>query len=412
MKRILFFVFLILSGVIVTAQPTSGLVGFFKFNGSTSNTGSASISASTVNTTYSTNSGGSPNSAIQFGGSVSSYSSITDNGNLDFSGDFSISFGIFMASTVSSQGIYDNGLNYGGCGIWYFSADNTLRFNFKNGSIGAVNALPANQWKVVCAVRSGSTLRLYVDGVEVVSGVQGTSALSYPFPPVLGQMYFAGGGGNYNPILNGSKIDEMRFYSRALSAAEVSSLTGFTLPLELTEFNGRIFSNNAVLNWKTTGEQNTESFDIERSTDGRSFTSVGNVAAVNRSGDHNYSYADNTASSLGTKVVYYRLKQKDTDGRFAYSRIINLRLDNSKNGVLFYPNPVIHEANLAITVLKPEIVQGKIIDQAGRVVKQQQWSVSAGTTSFSIDLNLLAKGTYFLELKGETIHERKQFVKQ
>jgi len=417
MKRILFFSSLIFSGLMTSAQPASGLIGYFNFNGSAVNSGSAGVTANPVGTSYTTNATNTPNKAILFGGTLSSYVDFADNGSMDFTGtnNFTVAFSFYFNGT-STGGLIDNCLNYGGWGVWLWSTVAgtwNIQFNYKNNSVGsaAATAFTKGAWHHVAAVRNNGTLSVYIDGVFRASAPEGTTAPSYPLNMIAGAFSYGGyTPPRYNP-LNG-KIDEITVYNRALSAAEVSTLSAFTLPLELVEFNGRTAGNGAVLNWKTTGEQNTESFDIERSTDGRSFTAVGNVAAVNRSGDHNYTYSDNTISLLGTQVVYYRLKQKDTDGRFAYSRIINLRLDNSKNTVLFYPNPVIHDANLSITVLKPEIVYGKIIDQAGRVVKQQQWSVSAGTTSFSIDLNLLAKGTYFLELKGVTIHERKQFVKQ
>jgi ELWxxDGT repeat protein len=188
--------------------------------------------------------------------------------------------------------------------------------------------------------------------------------------------------------------------------------TATVLPLTLLEFNGRLINGNGALTWKTTDEQNTASFDIERSTDGRTYTAIRNTAAFNSPGVHQYYYTDYNIVSLGSPVVYYRLKQKDMDGRATYSRIVALSVDNSRSIVLFYPNPVINEANLTITVNKPEKLQGRIIDNAGRVVKQQQWDLSAGSTSLPVDIKGLARGMYWLELKGETINDRKGFVKQ
>ena len=117
-------------------------------------------------------------------------------------------------------------------------------------------------------------------------------------------------------------------------------------------------------------------------------------------------------TALAVPVVYYRLRQKDTNGRFTYSRIVALSIDNSKNIVLFYPNPVINEANLAITVSKKEKVQVTIIDNAGRIIMQQQMNLTNGSNTLSLDVSLLTKGIYFLELKGETINDQRKFVKQ
>ena len=184
------------------------------------------------------------------------------------------------------------------------------------------------------------------------------------------------------------------------------------LPLTLLEFNGRIFNNNGFLNWKTTDEINTASFDIERSIDGRNYITVGDVVAFNASGINQYNYTDNNITTLGVPVVYYRLKQVDIDGRFTYSRIVALSIDNSRSIVLLYPNPVFNEANITITISKAEKIQTRIFDNEGRVVKKQQWNIAAGSTSLSVDVSSLAKGMYYLELKGETINERKKFIKQ
>ncbi len=53
----------------------------------------------------------------------------------------------------------------------------------------------------------------------------------------------------------------------------------------------------------------------------------------------------------------------------------------------------------------------RIIDNLGRVLKQQLWSVTAGSTSLSVDVANLVKGVYYLELKGESFDYKKQFVK-
>jgi N-acetylneuraminic acid mutarotase len=275
-----------------------------------------------------------------------------------------------------------------------------------SGLSGSLNALwkyntATNEWTWVKGDNSRNQWGVY--------GTQGTAdaankpgGRSYPLSWMdsSGNLWLFGSSGYDVSGINGS-LNDMWKLSNVL----------ITLPLHLLEFNGRLQNGNALLNWKTENEQNTSFFEIERSTDGRNYTAVGNIVASNQPGFHNYDYADDNVTALGVPVVYYRLKQKDTDGRFTYSRIVALSIDNSRNIVLFYPNPVINEANLTITVSKQDKVQVRIIDNAGRIIKQQQWNVSAGSTTLPVDVNGLTKGIYFLELKGKTINERKQFVK-
>lgn len=187
---------------------------------------------------------------------------------------------------------------------------------------------------------------------------------------------------------------------------------GGPLPVTLLEFNGRLLNNrDAAINWKTTDEFNLHSFDLERSIDGRTYTPIANIYAVNQLGIHQYNYTDKNIVSLGVPVIYYRLKQKDLDGKFSYSDIVAL---NIKNGliVLLYPNPVSNDVNLSININKTEELQVRLIDNAGRVVKQQPWNLSAGNNSLTIDVKNLANGIYYLEMQSETIHEHKRFIKQ
>ena len=183
------------------------------------------------------------------------------------------------------------------------------------------------------------------------------------------------------------------------------------LSSRLLEFKGHKINEDAVLNWKTTDEINTLEFIVERSVNGSNYNSIGSLKAENTAGFHQYSFTDRKIISLGVPVVYYRLKQVDINGRFIYSRIVAISVDN-KTIVHFYPNPAHNEANLVITINKPEQVQWRIIDNAGRVVQQQQWKLARGSNYLLIDVSQMKKGIYYLELSGETINYSEQFIKQ
>lgn len=198
---------------------------------------------------------------------------------------------------------------------------------------------------------------------------------------------------------------------------DVTGFSGFilqtnaaALPLTLLEFKGRLVNDDAILNWKTTDELNTASFDIERSIDGRSFIKVGNMAAMNQPGIHHHSFNDNHLAALGTQLVYYRLKLVDIDGRFTYSGIVMLTLDN-KITVSFYPNPAKGNATLAVTFNAAANLQVRIIDNTGRTVSHEQLSLVPGNNTWPIQVNKLSKGIYFLELKGKDFNHRIRFIK-
>jgi hypothetical protein len=263
----------------------------------------------------------------------------------------------------------------------------------------------------------GSALNAPVDGNDA-TGIANIRIGKYPGKSNNGTglpATYTGGSSLIDPA------DNDIVWNNALHRWQISfDVTGFsgfilqtnipTLPLTLLEFTGRIVDHDALLNWKTSDEVNTSSFDIERSIDGRSFTVVGNVAAISQPGVHSYTFTDVNIRALGVPIVYYRLKLIDIDGRFTYSNIVTLVID-SKNNIVFYPNPVMDNATLTITVMEPEYLQARIIDNVGSVLRQQQWYVVPGNTSLPVNVSKLAGGIYFLELKGKTVNNRIQFVK-
>ncbi|RYY96899.1 MAG: hypothetical protein EOO11_12300, partial [Chitinophagaceae bacterium] len=114
------------------------------------------------------------------------------------------------------------------------------------------------------------------------------------------------------------------------------------LPVSLMTFTGKRVGTVNELKWVTASESNNRGFSVERSTDGRTFTSVGFVTSRatggNSSSVQNYSFIDANASG---RKWYYRLKQEDLDGRTKLSTVVVLSAD--KNGTLtvdgVYPNP-------------------------------------------------------------------------
>jgi ELWxxDGT repeat protein len=184
------------------------------------------------------------------------------------------------------------------------------------------------------------------------------------------------------------------------------------LPLTLLEFKGSLSNDNSLLLWKTDNELNTKSFSIERSTDGRHFISVGNIKAANESGIHSYNYTDANIKSLGSSIVYYRLRQMDADNKSTYSRIVALTLDKQKSFAMLYPNPVRTDINLTITLAKKDRINWMLTDNNGRLVKNGYYELGAGSTAVVIDGGNFSAGTYLLRLNGELLQQTIKIVKQ
>lgn len=172
----------------------------------------------------------------------------------------------------------------------------------------------------------------------------------------------------------------------------VANLTN--LPLTLLWFYAGQAGTQVALNWSTVTEVNVRNFSTEWSTDGISWTSLGNTAAQNRN-SNSYSFV-HTYPSNGKN--YYRLKMNDADGRYTYSPIRTVTFDDkSKTQVILMPNPVSGDALLYMsTGFKASDV--KMYDAAGSLVKQ--WKLNAGSAQLRISTYGLANGIYTIEVTG------------
>src|SRR5690606_31250993 len=112
-------------------------------------------------------------------------------------------------------------------------------------------------------------------------------------------------------------------------------------------------------------------FEVERSQDGKEFKAIGRVGGNNNSASINrYNFTDKDQLP---GLVYYRLKQVDNDGTFAYSQVIALDRKGSKlqNKVVVYPNPTADKCTLIVTSSAAENSVMVVYDAIGNVIQRQ-----------------------------------------
>ena len=158
-----------------------------------------------------------------------------------------------------------------------------------------------------------------------------------------------------------------------------------------------------MLEWKTTNEQGTSHFEIQRSNAGNNFVSIGKVAAANRGGINNYTFVDEHPL---TQNNYYRLRQVDEDGKFTFSLIV--KLDFSRNNqILTYTNPFNDYLTLRLSN-EFSGAQLSIHSMEGKLVWQQKVS----ETMLRIDASKWAAGIYILKLIKDGTQVNYKLVKQ
>jgi hypothetical protein len=172
------------------------------------------------------------------------------------------------------------------------------------------------------------------------------------------------------------------------------------LPLSLTRFYGRSARGANMLFWETATESNNHFFEIQRSKDAVLFERAGLLDGFgNSSSLRQYRFTD---SRLVAPEYYYRLKQVDYNGQYAYSNIIRLNNSNSNApGFTVSPNPVINRADIFIRQASLGSQNFLLVNSNGIVVDKLIVRGNAG----SLNLSNRAAGLYYLvsQKTGETI---------
>lgn len=170
----------------------------------------------------------------------------------------------------------------------------------------------------------------------------------------------------------------------------------FVLPLNFLSFTTqKCNSNNVCLTWKTANEQSVSHFEIERSLDGRNFSTIKGEPAKNQPLNL-YSSTDDVSNITASKV-YYRIKQIDADSKSTLSNIQAVSLNKTAE-VTLYPNP----ATDVVSILGWQYVNSVLVfDVSGKLVLQPSANFSG------MDISGLPKGLYTVKVikkDGEAIH--------
>ncbi len=168
--------------------------------------------------------------------------------------------------------------------------------------------------------------------------------------------------------------------------------TDAILPVEMTAFEAREVEKQRVrLDWKTTSETGNSHFQVEHSTDGRSFRVLGAVAGA---GD---SFMEQTYDFLHETPVaglnYYRLRQIDFDGTEALSEVREVTITGVASLVV-YPNPTVDE--LYVKGFAGGTV--RVLDQQGRIILEQTLPAYA-----PLEVRALPAGIYVLQAGGRSL---------
>jgi uncharacterized delta-60 repeat protein len=184
------------------------------------------------------------------------------------------------------------------------------------------------------------------------------------------------------------------------------------LPLVLSQFYAQKQTSKVILQWQTTSEEDVKHFVIERSSDGKAYKAIGQVAAAgNSTTKKDYLFADQ--SPFVPANNYYRLVMVDADGNYKYSKILIVKFDGQvTSNMQLFPSYVKDVLQIQLPNGLNGNVNLMVIDMNGRIVKRTSLASDGSAVSTTMDVTNLVSGVYVLKAQAGNTSVISRFTKQ
>jgi choice-of-anchor B domain-containing protein len=187
------------------------------------------------------------------------------------------------------------------------------------------------------------------------------------------------------------------------------------LPVELTRFQAQpATGQTALLTWATSSERENSGFDIQQSTDGTNWQSIGWVDGATNPGQVNqYSFK---TEALTPADWIFRLAQKDIDGTITHSEWRTVTIENTKPRIAISPNPVTSSAQVVIS--SEQYASGDIVIELYQDDMKVLFSTivhsedATGSINIPLPVQDLPAGTYWVSIKQHNQVTTIPFIKQ
>ena len=158
------------------------------------------------------------------------------------------------------------------------------------------------------------------------------------------------------------------------------------------------YDGSVTVSWSTLTEQNNDYFFVEKSTDGRTYTTLSKVSALGQSIEKKDYLITDKMPARG--LNYYRLTQVDKDGKATLYGIKIITIKDKESGISIYPNPI--KGNVVHINLPKQFsnqINIQLLDMAGRVLLNRLYENVLGNLEFTINEKPI-NGMYLLKVEG------------
>ena len=243
--------------------------------------------------------------------------------------------------------------------------------------------------KTVVITTIPTTEQLYYNGTLVTNGYKITN-----YTPTLLQMKFT--------TVNTLSTAFQYAYVDAAGKQDATPATytinmSVVLAQSLGTFTGKATDKGNLLTWSSLDETAATRFKIQRSVDGLTYTTIGEVPGASGSTTVNHSFTDE--SPTPNTPNYYRLEWTDGSGNIAYSNVVTITSSLVSAVMDLAPNPFRDQLTVRLSLNSTQRVSIRLLDSKGMLVQQGQYEGVKGVNTFTLDgLSSLPVSVYLVQI--------------
>lgn len=192
------------------------------------------------------------------------------------------------------------------------------------------------------------------------------------------------------------------------SPGNFGTFSTLPLPVEWVSLEGKTNQGNTYLNWSTASEINNEGYTVQVATEKSPWETIGFVNGKGNTSD--FSHYNFVHQNAPKDRIYYKLIQVDYDGRTNESNII--ALDNANQGqaiedFYIFPNPSNGKATIDLGSAPLSSLNLNIYNSMGQLIESINYY---DLTKSTINLDLIEKGLYFIQINKDGQRQTKRFI--
>ncbi len=199
--------------------------------------------------------------------------------------------------------------------------------------------------------------------------------------------------GTYNLFLQvnpGSNQPEQYLFNNSLYKYLTIIRSDKILPVHLVSFDAKPVAPGVALKWVVTNETGFNHYEIEHSLNGKDFFVIGTVKALPGGANTKTYNFDHATPATGNN--YYRLKMVDNDGKYFYSSVKIVSLDQQLQ-VRIYPNPFFEHLSINANKQSDKNYTVRLFNYSGQEILKKTFSLS-----IVLETSKLAAGNYMVQV--------------